>query len=81
MAVDEDAVGEEARLRRAGSPVPDRAGSPVPDVESAVLDLSVLSPEDVAALPDTVLGATLRRVYDSCAEGDPFVTGHKESTT
>ncbi|MFG2935888.1 FxSxx-COOH cyclophane-containing RiPP peptide [Streptomyces sp. NPDC048282] len=73
MAVDEDAVGEEARLRR--------AGSPVPDVESAVLDLSVLSPEDVAALPDTVLGATLRRVYDSCAEGDPFVTGHKESTT
>ncbi|MFF7978648.1 FxSxx-COOH cyclophane-containing RiPP peptide [Streptomyces sp. NPDC007901] len=73
MAVDEDAVGEEARIRR--------AGIPEFDVESAVLDLSVLSPDDVAALPDTVLGATLRRVYDSCAEGDPFVTGHKESTT
>lgn len=73
MAVDEDAVGEEARIRR--------AGIAEPDVESAVLDLSVLTPDDVAALPDTVLGATLRRVYDSCAEGDPFVTGHKESTT
>lgn len=51
-----------------------------PDIESPVLDLSGLSPEDVAALPATVLGATLRRVYDGCAEGDPFVTGHKESS-
>ncbi|MFI2431933.1 FxSxx-COOH cyclophane-containing RiPP peptide [Streptomyces sp. NPDC018693] len=52
----------------------------VPEVESPVLDISALSPEDVAALPGTVFGETLRRVYDSCAEGDPFVTGHKEST-
>ncbi|WP_432157912.1 FxSxx-COOH cyclophane-containing RiPP peptide [Streptomyces sp. bgisy153] len=51
-----------------------------PDVESAVLDISALTPEDIAALPGTVLGETLRRVYDSCAEGDPFVAGHKEST-
>jgi FXSXX-COOH protein len=71
MAVDEGAVHAEART---GS---DRGRAP--DVESAVLDITDLSPEDVAALPDTVLGATLRRVYDSCAEGDPFVTGHKES--
>ncbi|MFF4833637.1 FxSxx-COOH cyclophane-containing RiPP peptide [Streptomyces sp. NPDC001315] len=54
-------------------------GEPAPDVESVVLDLTVLAPEDVAALPESVLGAVLRRVYAGCAEGDPFVTGHKES--
>ncbi|MGV9886456.1 hypothetical protein [Streptomyces sp. NPDC003395] len=37
------------------------------------------SPQDVATLPGSVLDALLRRVHDSCAEGDPFVTGHKES--
>ncbi|MEU3840398.1 FxSxx-COOH cyclophane-containing RiPP peptide [Streptomyces sp. NPDC028635] len=49
------------------------------DVESVVLDIAALSPDDVAALPGSVLGELLRRVHDSCAEGDPFVTGHKES--
>lgn len=49
------------------------------DIESVVLDIAALSPQDVAALPPSVLGALLRRVHDSCAEGDPFVTGHKES--
>lgn len=53
--------------------------APGSDVESAVLDLAGLAPEDVAALPESVLGAVLRRVYAGCAEGDPFVTGHKES--
>jgi len=52
--------------------------SPDPEVESVVLDLAALSPEDIAALPDSVLGAVLRRVYDSCAEDTPFVTGHSE---
>ncbi|MER5595636.1 FxSxx-COOH cyclophane-containing RiPP peptide [Streptomyces sp. NPDC002265] len=59
-----------------------RAGGgaePVPDVESAVLDLAALAPDDLAALPDSVLGAVVRRVYAGCAEGDPFVTGHQES--
>ncbi|MGW1716965.1 FxSxx-COOH cyclophane-containing RiPP peptide [Streptomyces sp. GQFP] len=53
--------------------------SPEPEVESVVLDLAALPPEDIEALPDSVLGALLRRVYDSCAEGNPFVTGHSES--
>ncbi|WP_329277355.1 FxSxx-COOH cyclophane-containing RiPP peptide [Streptomyces sp. NBC_01451] len=52
---------------------------PDPEVESVVLDLVALSPEDIGALPDSVLGALLRQVYDSCAEGNPFVTGHSES--
>lgn len=59
------------------------AEGPVPkteiEIESVVLDIAALSPEGVAALPDSVLGAVLRRVHDSCAEGDPFVTGHSES--
>ncbi|MFD9003368.1 FxSxx-COOH cyclophane-containing RiPP peptide [Streptomyces sp. NPDC059582] len=55
------------------------AGGSTPDVESTVLDLTALAPEDVAALPESVLGVVLRRVYAGCAEGDPFVTGHKES--
>ncbi|MGW1721749.1 FxSxx-COOH cyclophane-containing RiPP peptide [Streptomyces sp. NPDC002306] len=54
-------------------------GEPAPDIESTVLDLTALAPEDVAALPESVLGGVLRRVYAGCAEGDPFVTGHKES--
>ncbi|WP_158708474.1 FxSxx-COOH cyclophane-containing RiPP peptide [Streptomyces sp. NRRL S-244] len=48
-----------------------------PDAESVVLDISGLSPEEVAALPDSVLGALLRRVHDTA--GDPFVTGFSES--
>ncbi|MFG2874710.1 FxSxx-COOH cyclophane-containing RiPP peptide [Streptomyces sp. NPDC048337] len=49
------------------------------DAESVVVDLAGLDLEDVAALPDSVLGALLRRIHDSCAAGDPFVTGHRES--
>ncbi|NEA61826.1 FxSxx-COOH cyclophane-containing RiPP peptide [Streptomyces sp. SID12488] len=52
---------------------------PASEVESVVLDLVALSPEDIGALPDSVLGALLRQVYGSCAEGNPFVTGHSES--
>lgn len=52
---------------------------PDSEVESVVLDLAALPPEDIATLPDSVLGALLRRVHDSCAEGNPFVTGHSES--
>ncbi|WP_055532299.1 FxSxx-COOH cyclophane-containing RiPP peptide [Streptomyces graminilatus] len=52
---------------------------PDPEVESVVLDLVALSPEDIGALPGTVLGTLLRQVYDTCAEGSPFVTGHTES--
>lgn len=63
----------------AGSPPPP-GGAPGPDAESVVLDIAALAPHDVAALPDSVLGALLRRVHDSCAAGDPFVTGHSEST-
>ncbi|MFE2475710.1 FxSxx-COOH cyclophane-containing RiPP peptide [Streptomyces sp. NPDC059389] len=48
-----------------------------PDAESVVLDIAGLSPEEVAALPDSVLGALLRRVRDTA--GDPFVTGFSES--
>ncbi|MFJ3928353.1 hypothetical protein [Streptomyces sp. NPDC090022] len=54
--------------------------SPVPpgsDAESVVLDIATLTPDDIAALPDSVLGALLRRVHETA--GDPFVTGHKES--
>ncbi|MFC9292885.1 FxSxx-COOH cyclophane-containing RiPP peptide [Streptomyces sp. NPDC057011] len=49
------------------------------DAESVVVDIAGLDLEDVAALPDSVLGALLRRIHDSCAAGDPFVTGHRES--
>lgn len=52
---------------------------PGSDAQSVVLDIAGLALEDVAALPDSVLGALLRRVHDSCAAGDPFVTGHTES--
>lgn len=72
MAVDEAAFPVEAGAEGG-------RGRAAADVESVVLDIAALPPEAVAALPDTVLGATLRRVYESCAEGDPFVTGHKES--
>ncbi|TLS44131.1 FXSXX-COOH protein [Streptomyces montanus] len=71
MAVAEDAVLDE---ERGGG-----GDGPSPDVESVVLDIAALSPEQVAALPDSVLGALLRRVHDGCAEGDLFVTGHQES--
>ncbi|GGT98316.1 FxSxx-COOH cyclophane-containing RiPP peptide [Streptomyces lateritius] len=63
----------------ANSAVPE---SGVPDsavLESVVLDIAGLALDEVAALPDSVLGAVLRRVRDSCAAGDPFVTGHTES--
>ncbi|MFF8277228.1 FxSxx-COOH cyclophane-containing RiPP peptide [Streptomyces lateritius] len=68
----------------ANSAVPESAvrESGVPDsavLESVVLDIAGLALDEVAALPDSVLGAVLRRVYDSCAAGDPFVTGHTES--
>lgn len=53
-------------------------GSPDPEVESVVFDLTALSAADIDALPDSVLGTLLRRVYDGCAEGTPFVTGHNE---
>ncbi|WP_369245425.1 FxSxx-COOH cyclophane-containing RiPP peptide [Streptomyces sp. R41] len=55
------------------------ARGPAPDAQSVVLDIAGLALEDVAALPDSVLGALLRRVHESCAAGDPFVTGHTES--
>jgi FXSXX-COOH protein len=51
---------------------------PASEVESVVLDLTALSAEDIAALPDSVLGVLLRRVHDSCAEGEPFVAGYSE---
>ncbi|WP_405457357.1 hypothetical protein OG786_10365 [Streptomyces sp. NBC_00101] len=54
-------------------------GDPAPDAESVVLDVSLLAPADLAALPPSVFGETLRRLRDSCMEGDPFVTGHMES--
>ncbi|MFE5768454.1 FxSxx-COOH cyclophane-containing RiPP peptide [Streptomyces sp. NPDC056485] len=67
----DDAEGAEgAEPAAAGS----RAAS---DAESVVLDIAGLSPEEVAALPDSVLGALLRRVHDTA--GDPFVTGFSES--
>ncbi|MFE2878066.1 FxSxx-COOH cyclophane-containing RiPP peptide [Streptomyces roseus] len=53
---------------------PAAAGS---DAQSVVLDIAGLSPGEVAALPDSVLGALLRRVHDTA--GDPFVTGFSES--
>ncbi|WP_416983343.1 hypothetical protein [Streptomyces sp. T028] len=52
---------------------------PEADIESLVLDLSALTPDELAALPESVLGDVLRRVGVGAAEGDPFVTGHKES--
>ncbi|MEV5378243.1 FxSxx-COOH cyclophane-containing RiPP peptide [Streptomyces nondiastaticus] len=49
------------------------------DAESVVVDLVGLDLEHIAALPDSVLGSLLRRIHDTCAAGDPFVTGHRES--
>jgi FXSXX-COOH protein len=74
VATDEGAVPAEARTGGDAGPAFDGG-----TVESPVLDLASLTPDGVAALPDTVLGALLRRIHDSCADGDPFVTGHKES--
>ncbi|MFD7080978.1 FxSxx-COOH cyclophane-containing RiPP peptide [Streptomyces sp. NPDC002181] len=56
---------------------PDAESDAASDAESVVLDIAGLSPEEVAALPDSVLGALLRRVHDTA--GDPFVTGFSES--
>ncbi|MFJ8112664.1 FxSxx-COOH cyclophane-containing RiPP peptide [Streptomyces sp. NPDC096132] len=52
---------------------------PEADIESPVLDLSAFTPDELAALPESVLGDVLRRVCAGSADGDPFVTGHKES--
>ncbi|MFF7334400.1 hypothetical protein ACIQU5_27535 [Streptomyces sp. NPDC090306] len=47
-------------------------------VESVVLDLADLSPDDVAALPPSVLAETLHRLREGATNG-PYVTGHSES--
>ncbi|MEU8549792.1 hypothetical protein [Streptomyces roseoverticillatus] len=49
------------------------------DVESVIVDISGLDLNGIAALPAPVRDAVLRRLHDSCADGDPFVTGHRES--
>ncbi|MGV9630760.1 hypothetical protein [Streptomyces sp. NPDC003487] len=82
MEAAEGTASAEARVvgRAPGRRVADGGGDAgAGDVESVVLDIAGLSPQDVATLPGSVLDALLRRVHDSCAEGDPFVTGHKES--
>ncbi|MET9758913.1 FxSxx-COOH cyclophane-containing RiPP peptide [Streptomyces sp. NPDC006372] len=48
-------------------------------LESVVLDLTDVPLDDVAALPPSVLGETLRRLRTGRTAGDPFVTGHDES--
>ncbi|MFF9804026.1 MULTISPECIES: FxSxx-COOH cyclophane-containing RiPP peptide [Streptomyces] len=48
-------------------------------LESVVLDLTDVPLDDVAALPSSVLGETLRRLRTGRTPGDPFVTGFSES--
>ncbi|MFH9002423.1 FxSxx-COOH cyclophane-containing RiPP peptide [Streptomyces afghaniensis] len=48
-------------------------------LESVVLDLTDVPLDDVAALPSSVLGETLRRLRAGRTPGDPFVTGFSES--
>ncbi|MFF8606213.1 FxSxx-COOH cyclophane-containing RiPP peptide [Streptomyces sp. NPDC015346] len=73
------AVAEGAATPVSPGPDADSADAHSADAESVVLDLAGLALDEVAALPDSVLGGVLRRVRDSCAAGDPFVTGHTES--
>ncbi|GAA2571482.1 MULTISPECIES: FxSxx-COOH cyclophane-containing RiPP peptide [Streptomyces] len=48
-------------------------------LESVVLDLTDVPLDDLAALPPSVLGETLRRLRTGRTAGDPFVTGFSES--
>lgn len=70
MAAAQDAAPEGASGAQHG---------PEHDAKSVVLDIADLPLEDIAALPDTALGALLRRVHGVSPEGDPFVAGHSES--
>ncbi|MBO1330022.1 FxSxx-COOH cyclophane-containing RiPP peptide [Streptomyces sp. VRA16 Mangrove soil] len=71
MAAAEDAAPQGADV--------EPGSGPAPDAESAVLDVSGLSLEEIAALPPSALGTLLRRLHEVTATGDPFVTGHTES--
>jgi FXSXX-COOH protein len=48
-------------------------------LESVVLDLTDVPLDDLAALPPSVLGETLRRLRAGGDPDEPFVTGHNES--
>lgn len=52
----------------------DPAGNPEGDLDSPLVDLSGLTLDDIARLPDSVLGTALRAVTDAASRPDGLFT-------